>query len=345
MNKRLPIGITILAIAAIPVSAQNLERRATMVGGGSPDRGKCTIEVVVDGAAEVEIRGDSAILRNLKGQMPQWRRFECSGVMPNNPAGFRFAGVDGRGSQQLVRDPRSGGVAVVQIQDPKNGTEGYTFDIMWGGALPPEDRGARGPEYRGPGDRDRDFDRGGRQRFSQDDAMRSCQDAVRQQAAERFNARDIAFRRIEANDNPGRRDSVNGMFDVRRRDGRDEAFRFSCSVDFDSGRVWNAMIEPFGGDRHDARDDDRYRGDRGDRRNPADRAISSCQRAVEERIARDGFRDVRVESIRVDDRPGRNDWVIGDARADSRNGRAAFTFSCSVDLADGDVRSVDVRAR
>jgi hypothetical protein len=35
--------------------------------------------------------------------------------------------------------------------------------------------------------------------------------------------------------------------------------------------------------------------------------------------------------------------VIGDARADSQGGRAAFTFSCSVDLADGDVRSVDVQ--
>jgi hypothetical protein len=337
MKKGLTIGITILAAIATPVSAQNLQRRATMVGGGSPDRGKCTIEVVVDGGAEVEIRGDTATLRDLKGQIPQWRRFECTGVMPNNPMGFRFAGVDGRGSQQLVRDPRNGGVAVVRIQDPDNGAEGYTFDIMWGGAgAQTEDRSVRGPE-------DRDRDRGGRQRFSQDDAMRSCQDAVRQQAAERFNARDIAFRRVEATDNPGPRDSVNGVFDVRR-EGRDQAFRFSCSVNFDSGRVWNAAIEPLGGD-HGGQRDDRYRGDRDVRGNPGDRAIGSCQRAVEERIARDGFGDVRIESIRVDDRPGRNDWVIGDARADSRNGRAAFTFSCSVDLADGDVRSVDVRAR
>src|SRR5882757_2286684 len=105
MTKRILIGITGLASIVIPSSAQNLQRRATMVGGGSPDRGKCTVEVVVDGAAEVEIRGDSAVLRNLRGQTPQWRRFECSGVLPNNPADFRFAGVDGRGSQRLVRDP------------------------------------------------------------------------------------------------------------------------------------------------------------------------------------------------------------------------------------------------
>ena len=32
--------------------------------------------------------------------------------MPRNPGDFRFAGVDGRGRQSLVRDPRGGGPAV-----------------------------------------------------------------------------------------------------------------------------------------------------------------------------------------------------------------------------------------
>jgi len=80
-----------------------------MVGGGAPDRGKCTIEVVVDGAAEVEIRGDQGVLRNLSGNPPQWRRFECTGLLPSNPAEFRFAGVDGRGRQDLVRAARLNG--------------------------------------------------------------------------------------------------------------------------------------------------------------------------------------------------------------------------------------------
>ena len=62
--------------------AQAQQRRASFLGGGSPDRGKCTVEVVVDGAAEVDIRGDSAMLRNLSGQTPQWRRFECTGPLP-----------------------------------------------------------------------------------------------------------------------------------------------------------------------------------------------------------------------------------------------------------------------
>jgi hypothetical protein len=312
---------------AAPVFAQNLQRRATMVGGGSPDRGKCTIEVVVDGAAEVEIRGDNATLRNLKGQQPEWRRFECSGVMPNNPADFRFSGVDGRGNQQLVRDPRNGGVAVVQIQDSDNGREGYTFDITWGNS------GFRSDDRR-PDNRDGGF-RDSRPRFTEDDALRSCQAAVRQEAAQRLNAREIDFRGLDANDNRGPRDSVQGAFDVRRGPGRADAYRFSCSVNFDTGRVFDARIEPIGRDR----------GGVDGRRISADRAIDSCRRAVEDRMARDGFGNVLLETVRVDDRPGRNDWVIGNVRGNSRRGRAAFSFSCSVNLANGDVRSVDLQPR
>jgi V/A-type H+-transporting ATPase subunit B len=39
-----------------------------MVGGGSPDRGKCTVEVVVDGAAEISIRGDQGVIQNINGR-------------------------------------------------------------------------------------------------------------------------------------------------------------------------------------------------------------------------------------------------------------------------------------
>lgn len=122
---------TLASAAALTVSAQSLERRADITGGGERDRGKCTIEVVVDGAAEVEIRGDHAVLRNLGGRPPQWRRFVCNAPMSINPAGFRFAGVDGRGRQTLVHMPEGGAPAVVHIEDPPSGSEGYTFDIFW----------------------------------------------------------------------------------------------------------------------------------------------------------------------------------------------------------------------
>ncbi len=153
MSSRLLLLFT--SAAALTGSAQSLERRADITGGGDRDRGKCTIEVVVDGAAEVEIRGDRAVLRNLDGQPPQWRRFICNAPMPPNPPGFRFAGVDGRGRQTLTRMPEGGSPAVVRIEDPPSGSEGYTFDITWqmGGysAAPP-------PPPPPPGRRDDDRD-------------------------------------------------------------------------------------------------------------------------------------------------------------------------------------------
>jgi hypothetical protein len=128
--------LTVAAYAQPPVASM----RAIMRGGGNPNGGKCTIEVNVDGAAEVEISGDEGRMRTLSGQPSQWRRFECSGVLPPRPAEFRFQGIDGRGRVQLIRDPRDNrGVAVVRIEDPQGGREGYTFDLIWQGQGGPPD--------------------------------------------------------------------------------------------------------------------------------------------------------------------------------------------------------------
>src|SRR5215831_3651144 len=132
MNIRILKASSMGAAFVAAMCAQGLSRQAVITGGGSPDRGKCTVEVVVDGAAQVEIRGNTATLRDMNGRQPQWRRFECTTVMPPNAANFRLQGIDGRGRQNLVRDPRNGGVAVVQIEDQQGGAEGYTSDITWG---------------------------------------------------------------------------------------------------------------------------------------------------------------------------------------------------------------------
>ena len=138
------------AVIAGSLASQTYPLRATLVGGGRADGGKCTIEFVVDGAAEVEIRGDSAMLRNISGQPPEWRRFECTAMMPPNPVDFRFAGIDGRGRQTLTSDPRRGGIAVVRIEDPSGGSDRYVFEITWTSSTFPS--GGRGEQ------RDRDHD-------------------------------------------------------------------------------------------------------------------------------------------------------------------------------------------
>ena len=153
MYARLLLAMGAMAALVGQMSAQQI--RANIRGGGRPGEGKCTAEFVVDGAAEVQIRGDTASLRNLAGGQPQWRRFECSSPLPPNPGNVRLDPQTGRGRQQLIRDSRNGGPVVVRIEDPQGGHEGYKFDLYWSGGYP----GATPP--------DRDFDRD-RDRYDQD---------------------------------------------------------------------------------------------------------------------------------------------------------------------------------
>ena len=132
--KKMKKAVRFLVMAAtlyVPAAHAQIERFRANIRGGE---NKCTFEVRVDGIAEVEIHGDYGVLHTIQGAPAQWVRLDCGNRFPNNPSDFRFKGVDGRGSQTLVRDPRgSGGVAVIRIEDPRGGTEGYTGDILWSG--------------------------------------------------------------------------------------------------------------------------------------------------------------------------------------------------------------------
>jgi hypothetical protein len=128
-------AVLMCALAPIPASAQTqINARISgncRVNGG----GKCTFEVVVQGRAEVQIRGGEGRLVTDAGAPATWRRLDCSAPLPYNPTGFRFSGVDGHGQQNLAADPNSNnGVAVVTIDNGNHGNnEGYTGDITWSG--------------------------------------------------------------------------------------------------------------------------------------------------------------------------------------------------------------------
>src|SRR5678815_5636304 len=171
-------AILAMVAAAGVVNGQVIQRRATVTGNGSVDHGQCRVEVLVDGAAEVEIRGMNATLRNLSGQPPQWRRFDCNGTLPSNPPNLRYIGVDGRGRQELVRTPQYGGATVVRIQDPAGSSDVYAFELIWGGH-----DGAYGP---GAGVPPPQQSRGSASRYTTQQAIEICQDAVKQQAHDRF---------------------------------------------------------------------------------------------------------------------------------------------------------------
>ncbi len=99
--------------------------------------GRCIIRVTIDDEADVELRGDRVRIWVIKGAPGEDQRnpgSECNAPLPNRGIrNFRFRGVDGRGNVRLVQEPRdsNGNVAVVNIQDPKGGSEGYTYELTW----------------------------------------------------------------------------------------------------------------------------------------------------------------------------------------------------------------------
>jgi hypothetical protein len=129
-----------LLVLVNPAKADGLSREATVTGLGG--NGTCTVEVNVDGVAEVEISGNMGYLTTISGQPAHWRRFQCNTPLPRDPADFQLARAAGRGFLRLVREPRgSGGRAVIRIDDPNPGRGVYTFDLQWrdprGGTWPP----------------------------------------------------------------------------------------------------------------------------------------------------------------------------------------------------------------
>lgn len=232
MNKQALLAVTVLAVLMPRAHANPTPRRAVITGGGG--NGRCTIEVTVDGAAEIEISGDMGALRTLSGRPAIWRRFECNAPLPPNPVDFHFVRIHGSGSVRLLGDPRgTGGRAVIHINDPSRGPGGYTLGLQWrglgGGGWGP---GPVHPPGHGPGP-------GG---FPIARAIQICQDAV----ANRLN-RDgyqyVTFERTTPDNNPGRNDWVIGTVSGKRRF-ESARFSFSCSVDFGSGRTRSVDIRP-----------------------------------------------------------------------------------------------------
>ena len=78
----------------------------------------------------------------------------------------------------------------------------------------------------------------------------------------------------------------------------------------------------------------------------AAQAADICRSAVQDKIISDyRFSRVDIRVARADDRPGRNDYIVGEAIGRRGGSAADFNFVCSVDFNSGRVRSVDVNRR
>lgn len=321
MHKDL-LRTSILSIALIlPLAAQNQERQATLNGGGG-DTGSCTIEISVDGVTEVEIRGDRASLRTLSGQPAQWRRFECTSRMPSNPADFKFSGVDGRGRQQLVREPQNGGATVVRIEDPAGGSEGYTFRLEWRGG---SDFGAGRPDWRNPNSGP-----------SGQQGSGSCEDAVRERAYQQFNTREIRMQDSNTADRRGRNGPITGVVEVRRGNAWN-SYRYSCEMDFASQSVRSVQLTPVN-DRRNNQDDRYSRTDEMSNR----RGETDCQSAAEQRLQREGYQDVEVSAMKANSNRGRDRSISGMAKARRRGQNYEFNVVCPPDSRNGSVGQVQL---
>jgi hypothetical protein len=217
VNKNTLLSAAILSVLVKSAQANPESRQAIITGSGG--NGRCTVEVSVDHAAEIEVSGDTGLLTTTGGLEAVWRRFQCNAPLPRKPYNFRVARAGGRGTVRLVQDPRkTGGRAVIRIDDRQRGHANYRFDLQW-----------RGPGGGGwtPG--------AGDEGFPLARAIRVCQDSV----TDRLN-RDgysyVAFELTRPVDNPGRNDWVTGKVNAKGGFGT-KRFSFSCSVDFRSGRV------------------------------------------------------------------------------------------------------------
>ncbi len=217
----------LLGLAQVSALAQSFPPQrdqminAQITGGGGS--GKCTFEVYLDGAADVEIRGSEGRLRWVGGGGMQWKRLVCNQPLPRNPQNFQFHGVDGRGTQTLVKDPNSNnGVAVIRVDDPQRGSEGYTGDITWDGG---SNNGGWNDDNNGGWNNGNNggWNNGNNNGNWNRSPVGACQSAIRRQSG--YGSNDLQFSNSVNSDRAGNVTVVQGL--ASRRNGY---YQYSCVV-------------------------------------------------------------------------------------------------------------------
>jgi hypothetical protein len=337
----------------------DLIRQATISGSGGTS-GKCTIEVRVDIAAEVDIYGDSARMRTLGGQQSVWNRFVCSGPLPYSMSDFRFRGIDGRGSVRLLRDPRSNNsMAVVRIEDPRAGAEGYTFDIEWSGGSGGAPTGGfatattQGTFGTPGGTMGRDSRRAqGRIRsasLTPERAVDLCRTEMQARAERDYNLRNINITAAAMDSVQGRSDWVTGSFTAGSGGFRRSSttYRFNCQLDYAARQIRSLeVIGPDGGvvQPSTASSVSGWGTPAGTTTEANQTSlIRACQDAVVARANRDGYQSVNFTSTAVD--PRRADWITGVITGVRGPLTDTFDFTCSMEVRSNQVTNLQMNRR
>jgi hypothetical protein len=251
--------------------------------------------------------------------------------MPTNPSNFKFSGVDGRGTQTLIGDPARSGVAVIRIDDPAGGAQGYTFDVEWQG-------GTTNDVLRPLGS-----PRSGDAQITSAEGVEACQQDISRQASQRFGTNDIYFRRTQIDNNKGGQDRVRGTIDVKRGGNNSERYRFDCAINLRNGRIRSAQIDA---NQATANTRDYGSSNANNNMNASNRAMQSCETAVNGRLSEQGYQRAGIASIDFDERNSTGNRIYGSSRVNDRGGRSqTVDFTCTVDMNTGNVQSADVVPR
>jgi len=312
-------------------------RRATL-GNTAGTSGKCTVGVYVDMIAEVNIFGDSGLLRTLAGQPASWTHLECTSPLPYQMTDFKFRGVEGRGTQRLVADPRTNdSIAVVRIEDPRSGAANYTFEIEWSGgsggyAVSGFLRsGAARPEPIRPARR------AGLRPISAERALDLCRAEVHARGERDYGLLDIDITAVGVDTSAGRSNWVTGTFTARARSAPEAAYRFNCAMDYAAGQVGvveflrpdGSRLQPPGATAVSTEDQARL--------------FRACQDAAVARVNQLGYQNVQFNSTEID--PRRSGWMTGSLTARRVLVTDTFDFGCSMDFRTGRLIDVQVTRR
>ena len=87
----------------------------------------------VDDSIQIVIRNRNARIRHMSGRFIDDARYNFDGRAPRNNSEIRLDKRDGRGSVFIVQRPsrRNNFTTIVQINDPKGGTDRYRFTLYW----------------------------------------------------------------------------------------------------------------------------------------------------------------------------------------------------------------------
>lgn len=122
--KRLAFTIILLAAFCLVTGVENANAQRS---GSMEWRG------TVDDSIQVVIRNRNARIRHISGRYINDARFSFDGRAPRNNSNINLDKRDGRGNIFIVQRPsrRNNFTTIIQINDPKGGTDRYRFSLYW----------------------------------------------------------------------------------------------------------------------------------------------------------------------------------------------------------------------